>query len=332
MPVLIPLPTKRLTGMLVKKETTYAVDPTPVVGTDGVRLSGNFWNVIKPSRAFPNERFDAATGTIFPASAGVPHGSEAELDILVEVKGPGIAYSSSQKYEDDPLAQACGWSSVFSGGAGSEIVTSSILTSSHPSCTIWGYAGGMLYKVVGCRGTMNQIYQAGVIVGRRYQMRGIWASVTATVQPTITSYDTTSPVATVNCGLSLGSFDPTWAMAEFIQGANVQRFDSGNAADGIALFDWLTFNDGFPRLEITVKGPDDGTGKWDTTSFDPWADNLARTSRAIDATVGSVQYNKQVLSIASTYVLVPENVDENDAAAVKLAYVITDPAMTFVYN
>jgi len=332
MPVLIPLPLKRLTGMLAKVETTYGVDPTPVVGTDGVRLSGNFWNVIKPSYAWTNERFDAATGTIFPVTAALPRGSQADLDVLVEVKGPGIAYSASIKPEDDPLSQACGWSSVFSGGAGSEIVTNALLSSAHKSCTIYGYAGGMLYKLHGCRGTMNQIYQAGVLVARRYQMKAKWASVTATAQPTITSYDTTSPVATVNCGLSLGPYDPTWEQAEFIQGANVQRFDSGNEADGISFFDWLTLGDGFPAFEITVQGPDDGTGKWDTANFNPWADATARTSRAIDATVGSAQYNRQVLTIASTYVSLPENQEVHEAAAVKLRYTITDPNMTFVWN
>src|SRR5690242_5198398 len=161
MPVLTPLPTRRLTGMLCKVETTYGTDAVPVVGTDGCRISGNFWNVIKPSFAWPNLRLDQATGTIFPATAGIPHGSEAAIDVMVEVRGPGIAYSASVKHDDDPLLQACGWSSVFSGGAGSEIVTHQMLVGSHKSCTIYGYAGGQLFKVVGCRGTMNMIFRAG---------------------------------------------------------------------------------------------------------------------------------------------------------------------------
>lgn len=332
MPVLIPLPLKRLTGMLAKVEVTYGVDPTPVVGTDGVRLVGNFFNVIRPSYAWPNLRTDAATGTIFPVTAGVPHGSEAELDIAVEVKGSGVAYSSSVKPEDDPLSQACGWSSVFSGGAGSEIVTNSLLASGHKSCTIYGYGGGQRFIVTGCRGTMNQVYQAGDVIIRRYRMRGFLSSITATAQPTITSYDTTTPIVSVNAGLSIGTYDPTWNTAEFVQGCTVQRFDSGSATDGIAFFDWLRPDDGFPALDITVVGPDDGTGKWDTTNFNPWGDATARTSRALDATVGSVQYNRQVLTIASTYTNMPDHSDVNEAAAVRVHYTITDSAMTFVWS
>lgn len=330
MAVIIPLPTKRLTGMLAKVEATEQVDPTPVVGTDGVRISGNFWNVIKLHYAWQNERFDAATGTIFPVAAAIPRGSWAELDLLVEIKGPGIPYSASVKPEDDPLAQSCGWTSVFSGGGGSEIVTRTLLASSHKSCTIYGYAGGMRYIVVGCRGTLNKIYRAGELAATRYQMMGFLSSITAVVQPTITSYDATTPTASVNMGLSIGPYDPTFTQAEFIQGANVQRFDSGNAADGIAKFDWLALNDGFPVLNVTVKGPDDGTGKWDTANFNPWADATARTSRALDLTVGSAQYNREKLNVASTYVRMPDNTEENDAAAASLQYVITDSAMSFV--
>ncbi len=329
MAVLIPLPTKRLTGMLAKVEGTYGTDAAPVVGTDGVRINGNFWNIIKPAYAWPNLRDDAATGTIFPAAAAVPKGSMATLDFAVEVKGQGSAYSGGSKPEADPLLQACGWNSVNSGGGGSEIVTYSLLAGSHKSATIWGYAGGMVYKLVGCRGTMNWLMRAGELGVMRFQMMGMLSSITAAAQATITSYDAALPVGSVNMGISLGAYDPTWTQAEFIQGGNLQRFDSGNATDGIAFFDWLTVD---PRFTITVKAPDDGTGKFDTTNFSPFADATARTSRAIDATLGSVQYNKAVLTIASSYLNMPDTTEESDAAAVNLNYTITDSAMTIVYN
>lgn len=323
----IPIPV-RLDGMLAKVETSYGVDATPVVGTDGVRISSRFWNSLRPSYAWENLRADAATGTIFPPSAGIPGGRMAAIDVLCEVKGAGVAYSSSVKPEVDPLLQACGWDSAFTGGAGSEIVTYTLLSSAHKSCTIYGYGGGMVFKVLGCRGTMTWTARAGEFGAMRFQMQGLLQTPTALAVPTITSYDAILPVPSVNMGVSLGSFDPDFSVAEFTQGGNVQRFDSGNATDGIAFFDWVQVD---PTFTITVKAP--GTsGAFDTANFNPWADATARTSRAIDMNHGSVQYNKAKLTVASSYLVMPDNAEENQAAALNLRYTITDSAMTIIYN
>lgn len=324
----IPIPV-RLDGMLAKVEGSYGVDASPVVGTDGVRISQRFWNQLTPSYAWENLRLDAATGTIFPAAAAVPRGSMASLDILCEVKGPGVAYSASIKPEVDPLLQACGWLSTGSFTGGSEKFTYTLLASSHPSATIYGYAGGMVFKILGARGTMNWLMRAGEIGAMRFQMQGILSSISALAVPTITSYDATSPVASVNMGISLGTYDPDWTTAEFVQGANMARFDSGNAADGIAQFNWTLVQ---PVFNITVRAPDDGTGKFDTANFNPYADATARTSRAIDATQGSAQYNRAKLSIASTYVVMPTHSEDNQSAALNLSYTSTDSAMTVIFD
>lgn len=307
--------TLRVQGILAKTESSYGVDPTPDVATDAVRLAEPAWNIINVGYAWENLRTDITGGALLPAAPGTPHGRMVSLDLNWEVKGKG----SDAVTEASALLQACG----FTEADGTAMFTYTLAAPPHASCTIYAYAGGMLFKVTGCRGTVRWPHRPGENGRMRFQMQGIMTTdpVTSAV-PAITGYDSTNPIACVSYGLSIGTFDPVIVtQAEFVQGATLQRLDSLNAADGIGQFDWSYPN---PQITMTVLGPNDGTGKWDTANFNPWEDADSRTSRTIDWTQGNTQFNRWRLNAPGCYVKMPQHTVHQDFVAVDLTYDLTD--------
>lgn len=311
----MPIPV-RLDGMLAKVESTYGTDAVPVVGTDGVRVSQRLWSSLRVSNAWENLRQDAVTGTIYPPVPAVPHGRTVDIEVFWEAKGAG----SDLPVEAAPLLRACGWAETD----GVLMFTYALVPQPHESCTIYAYAGGYLFKIVGCRGTLRWPHVPGTLGVIRFSMRGMLiADPTASAVGAITSYDATAPIASVNYALVVGSWTPDVIAAEFNQGATVQRLDSLNATDGIREFDWSAVT---PMVTLSTKVPMTAGGIADTGTYDPFADNKARTSRAISWTQGSVQFDRLRFNCGAAYVNIPSNVNQQDYAAFDLTYMCTDTA------
>ena len=213
----MPIPL-RLDGLLAKIESTYGTDSVPVVGTDGVRVSQRLWSTLQLSYAWENLRRDIISGSVFPPVPASPVGRMVTMDIAWEIKGAG----SDIQPEAAPLIRACGWSETD----GALMFTYAIAAQPHDSCTIYAYAGGMLFKIVGCRGTLKWSHVPGELGAMHFNMMGLLtADPAASALGVITSYDATVPLAGVAYGLTVGSWSPDVIAAEFNQGATVQRLD-----------------------------------------------------------------------------------------------------------
>lgn len=311
-----------LDGLLAKVESSYGTDPTPTVAANGVRLADRVWSTLRPVFHYPNTRDDVASGSLTPAPDGVPQGRMVELDLFVEAKGFGAAYSATDLPEVDPLLYACGLGRAVVTTGGSETVTYSLADTSHGSATVWAYAGGQQFKVVGCRGNLVWEINAGQLARFRFRLMGRVTSVADTALPAITYSSVSSPAA-VGVGLSIDPgtpWSPNFVSATLDLGNQTEIAEDGNATTGIEGWDIVRRD---PRFTVTAR-------KAALSAYNPYTLAAAKTSHTIDLAVGSTQYERFDLDVnAARLAEDPGPVDDNGRAAWELVYRLQDCAIVF---
>lgn len=317
----------RLRGLLAKEESVYGTDPTPTTSVNGVRTVGDVFGAISPEFVFPNRREDVTSNSLIKAPPGTPRGRIATLDFEVELKGAGSAYSSSTptRPEIDPLLRACGMSRTHVDTGSSESVTYAMADSSHSSCTIWGYGGGKLYKIVGCRGSFTWNIAAGGLGRIRFQLQGMLSTAPTNVaSPSITYSSVESPAAV---GISLAvvpngssSWSPEVGAIEVMSGGEFVRLDDVNAADGVSGFYAPTLN---PVVRIPARVED-------LSTYGAYAHAASALDHTIDLTVGSTQYNRVDLDVNAAYLTNdPGHGEDQGFAAYDLEFECQDLALIF---
>ncbi len=310
----------RLDGLLAKIESAYATDSVPVAATDGVLVDERLWSPSNPTHAFENTREDAASGSLFSLFPAVPRGRIIEFDITWDARGAGAAYSASVLPEADPLLRACGLLRVDDFTGGSENVSYAPRDTGHESCSIYVFAGGVRYRIVGVRGVLRIPVSAGGQSRMVFAMQGIVLSNPDTVTLPSITYDSTIAPPSVSMGLSVGGiWSPDAFTFELAGGQDIQRLDGVNDAEGIQEFAIVGFD---PIATINAR----------TTvlaTYDPYADLRARTTRTIVINTGTVQYNKWDISITDAYVRDPAHSVNNGVVAWDLEYILQDYALKF---
>ena len=317
----------RLQAVMVEEEVTYATDPTPSTTTDGVRVVGNIWEGMSPESAFPNKREDVLSNNLIKVAPGLPAGRVMNLDFVVQAIGSGAAYSSATpvRPEMDALMRACGMSRTHVDTGSSESVSYALASESHSSCTIWAYAGGDLFKIVGCRGNFTWELTAGGLGQIRFQMSGMLSTAPAETAVASVTYDSVIPPATVNMGLAIvpsggGSWTPHASSLVLTPGNSLARLDDVNAADGIEMF---AITRQAPRFSMTCRKPD-------LSDYTLYARALSQVLHTIDATLGSVQYNRVDIDIDAAYLMSdPRLTGDQGLAAVELEYELLDMIVRF---
>ena len=309
----------KLDGMLVKVESSYGTDPTPSASTDSVRLSDRFWSSITVTPAFPNRRENTAPGTLLPIAPGLPRGWMVTGEIGVELRGAGAAYSASVLPDVAVLLRSCGLTQAIDTTGGSEFVTYTPASSSHSSCTIYGYANGLLYIITGVRANVRWPWTAGGLGMLRFSFQGFLAAAPTTVSLPAITYAAPVPPGAVAMSLTVGSWSPDVIGGEFDLGAVVQRNDSGNATDGIAEFAISEFH---PKVKLSTKAVLVATAN-------PHSDIRAATSRAINWTYGATQYNKALLVNTNAYYASIRNTEQNRFTGWDLESDLVDAVIKF---
>lgn len=283
---------ERLQGLMVKIESTYGTDSTPVAADDGVQLAGGFYDQLTPSRAFLNRRDNVFTGTLAPAAPATPVGRLVEIRYGLQLRGAGATYSSSVLPEADASLRACGLARTDDFAPSSESVEYARADTGHSSVTIYAEAADKLWKIVGCRGTLDLRVPPGQTGELLFRMFGFMtADITEQTLESIT-LDSIIPPPIRNAALTLaGSYTPKWSSGEFVLNADVQRHDSGNASDAILEYEILKFD---PRLRITAQVED-------VSTVDLGAILTNRTAQSVAAAFGSVQFNKMDLVVTNAY-------------------------------
>jgi hypothetical protein len=282
---------ERFEATLVKKETTYASDPTPGT-TDAVRLKDRLWMLLKARHVFENRNDDLVSNSLIAPKIGIPHGSIVDFELPWHARGKGSIYTAADTdIEGSPLLQACGLSVALNSG----VLTFSPAESGHASCAMYGYAGGDRAKVVGIRGNWRWPFNAGVQAKMMFAMTGMFLADPDAQSVPSASYDATDAPVAVGCGFTLNpgtSYVPKWSEGEFDLGNKVEPIEDANGADGLAGIE-ITGRE--PKFTCTIQ-------KDLLSSFSPRSIYKAVTSTLIDLTVGGTQYNRFALDVNESYI------------------------------
>lgn len=279
----------RLYALAAKIESTYATDPVPTAATNAVRLAKPLWPVIIPTMEWANLRDDAANNSFIPLAAAGAHGQKCRLIIPWELKGVGVAYTGSNFADADPLIQSCGWASSF---ATATETYAPVTVAARPSCTVYGWAGGNVYHISGCRGNFEARILAGRISIITFTMEGILTALPVAAAVPSATYQAVIPPAAVSQSMTIGSWATDYDDIVLRTANDCQWLYSGNATDGLQSYD---FGISKPALEITARAVDQGT-------YEPITDWDTPTSRAFTAQVGTATGNKHILSDSGIWI------------------------------
>lgn len=267
----------RLDGLLAKDEgASYGVDAAPVAGTDGVRINRRLWSNITLDYEWENSRDEAANASLVPVDPALPRGRKVRIDTFWEVKGAGI----DAPPEAAPLYISSGLPLVD----GVSLTDFGPLTSGvKGSATLHAYAGGALFKAVGCRSHFRWPLVVGEVAVHQFTSFGLVTEDPATVSVPAITYDSTEPIAGVNTALTIGAWTPDWLSGELdLAGVDPDLLRSGNATDGIKEFDFGTSD---PTFRLTAR-------KVALATYNPLADKKAQTARTLAMTFGPAQFNR----------------------------------------
>jgi hypothetical protein len=163
-----------LQAMLAKVETVYGVDSAPAAANgilaQNVRLS-------------PMEATEVARQHARPYQGARPSalvGKHMRVTFEVEVKGSGTAGTPPAF---GVLLRACKCAEVIVAATS---VTYNPISAAHESVSLYWYLDGVLFKIIGCRGTWQYKLNADGIVVIEFTMTGLFTKPSAAALPTPT--------------------------------------------------------------------------------------------------------------------------------------------------
>ena len=269
----------RRTVILAKEEATYGTDPS-MTGTDGILA----FDVDIDIKGEMLER-DVLRDTLTP----LPHVigmKEASLTFKTEMKGAGISGTSAVAPEFHSLLRGCGFATAAITGTD---LTYGLLSSESDivSVAFKVYKDGNLHKIVGSRGNVKFVLEAGKFGVMEYEFSGKYTAVAADTIPDISGLvgGTALPPVVYNASFNIGEFSPVCSRAQLDIGNSVVRRDSLNATYGVEAFR-ITERKG--KLEFDA----DAVVEASNPFWGDWASDVVDT---YGVTVGSVVGNKMWL-------------------------------------
>jgi hypothetical protein len=175
------LKNKRL--LLVKKETTYGTDATPVVGTNAI-LCGSL--EIQPIQGDKVQR--NIIRPYFGNQADIQTTTYATVSFEVEFAGSGAAGTAPQY---GPLLQACGMAETVTSSTKVEYLP---VSASFASVSIYFQADGLKHILLGAMGTVSWDLTAGQLPKMKYTFTGLLGTISDNAMPSNPTYTSVVPV------------------------------------------------------------------------------------------------------------------------------------------
>lgn len=279
---------ERIFGVAVKVETTPLTDVVPGVA-DAVRCVGIPY--LKWGYLEEGVRNDVVTGQLGSAERMAPAGRFGTIDLVLEARGAGAAYSASVVPECDALLRICGMGKTLTATGGSESILYTTLDSGAETATLYAWSMGKLFKLVGCVATMKYSSDAAKRGMFTFSVTGKMVSdPTETALPALTFNSTLPPLfhsvtATIGAYSSGAASDPLVLKNVGLDlGNTITERASAGAADGLAGY---LVTDRRVTQEMLIETPL-------LTSFDPFAASKATGASNPLTTwqLGTAQYNR----------------------------------------
>lgn len=172
--------------VLVKDEVTPGTDALPVPSSDAIRvISANIT---------PNvEAIDRAV--LKNTMGNLPHmigKKTATVELQIELKGSGAAGTVP---EMGPLLKACGMSETINAGVS---VVYQPGTTTTNTCTIYIYKDGLLWKLLGSKGTVSIETTIGQITTLTFSMQALYTAPVVSALPAGAVYQSSQPIIANN--------------------------------------------------------------------------------------------------------------------------------------
>jgi hypothetical protein len=284
---------------MVKIESVYNTDPTPVAGTDDVLVE-------EPNSANEGLRMTErpAVRPSLAALQSIYGGRLKTITFAVELKGSGTAGTPP---EIDPLLRACGYA-VTNVPVTSD--TYKPASSSLESCTIYDHKDGKREILTGCVGTFTAVCEAGMPVKLNFTMTGHVVVPTDVSLPTPT-YDSTLPVPFKSATLTIGGYSAV---------INALNIDAGNE---VAMPPSVNASDGYGTIQIVSRNISGSFDPEDTlvATKDWWGEFVAGTNVAINTgVIGSTAGNKFQITQPACYYNDMSEGDREGIASLEVPY------------
>lgn len=200
---------EKLKAILVKAETTYAVDPVPTGAADGVLVRSVA--ITEPVSIKTGER--SIVRPFLGGFAQLPAGAFVKIDVEFELAGFGTAGPAAPTKGYDALLRACGLASTITAGTS---VVYALVSSGFSSVTCYVYQDGTVHKVVGCFGDASLDISGEGVPVYKITLWGIYVpvadiafptvDVSAYQRPVLACADNTTPVSIFGYAGSFKSF------------------------------------------------------------------------------------------------------------------------------
>lgn len=257
--------------ILAKIESSYGSDPTPTTSADAVSV----YNVELEVKRESNRR-DPIDVTLSPLQPIMGAG-EAKISFECDLKGSGTAGTAPDWLV---LHKGCGFANTNTPATSDVLKPDDTPTD---SVTIWCYKDGLRYALLGCRGNVKHIFEAGKIVKLKYDFQARYAIPTDVSLPSAVTLDSTKPVAAVSTTFTFGSYAAVIDKLELDLQNEIARNEDMNQSFGVYGF------------EITGRKP---KGKMSvnavlraTSNADFWDYMNAGTTKALSIVIGSTAGN-----------------------------------------
>lgn len=247
---------EKIFGVAIKVEATPLTDIVPGV-TNAIRVVGIptlKWDFLEPGK-----RDDVVTGQLGAAARAIPAGRWGSIDLQIEAKGAGAAYSASVLPEMDPILLIAGMSKTLVVTSGAESVLYTTIDNPSTTATLYCWSGGKLFKLVGCVATVKFSAAAAKRGFFNATITGVMTSdPTETSLPSLTYQAALPPlfhsaVATIGAWSSASGSEPLSLEDVMVDlGNTVVDLASAGAVDGHAGY---LISDRLARQEMTVKIP-----------------------------------------------------------------------------
>lgn len=286
--------TIKLDALLAKPEAVYGTDAVPVAGTDGVQLDEHLWANIEVDYLERNERADAhAGGRMGPGGTTTPAGRWVRVRLAGVFKGKAGVYAGDDRPEMDALLRGCGHAAAAMVGPPTGVRYTPADTG-HESVTLYAFAAGLRFKIVGARGSMQTDFTAAKLGSFRMEFRGLLAADPEEVALPAVTYPRLAvrPPAVSAAALTLNGVGISYKALTFDQGAEISEAPRGGAPDGHAGYE---ITDMQPKATVTWDRPT-------LAAINPWAMERQGTEFAWSLELGSAAGNRIAFRSARTQI------------------------------
>lgn len=175
-------------SLLAKVETTYGTDVTPAAADGFYAVAGSAPTIVKQDNKLTDVARGGTMSILPPAEPGPRH---LEVSFRIPLRGAGAAYSATVLPKAAPILRACGLQQTVTTTLGLEKAEYKPRSSGFESVSLYYYVDGLLYKLLGARGSVNLVSRTGGPMYAECRMQALWADpadaaiVAPTGEPTV---------------------------------------------------------------------------------------------------------------------------------------------------